>query len=262
MASKLTPCLGRKQISARNQSEAVMRSVLRTYAKTANQRLRELEKTGFHEGSAAYRQIRDFWHDNRSFMDTTKSGEIKFRTNTRGMTKEQLRQELLELDTFLFRAKTSTVKGTQEHYKKIKESIGTQKEDRPKSQELMDFFNNMSMKEFTQFWGNVNIKQMIKAYGSEVVMEMITEAQDKGLNMGRLDELFNQILNEDVKELPIKQIKEFIRRSSKTGENKRARKWLSHVAESLEEPSEMLSTNPADYDNDFLSVDPIEDIPF
>ena len=93
MSSKLTPRLNRKQITARNQSEEIMRSVIRTYAKTANQRLRQLESDNLHETSPAYRQIRSFFNDDRGFMDTTKSGEMKFKTNLRGMTKEELRKE-------------------------------------------------------------------------------------------------------------------------------------------------------------------------
>ena len=280
--AKLTPRLNRFQISARNQSEAVMRSVLRTYAKTANQRLRQLESDNLSSTSPAYRQIKSYWEDERSFMDTTKgsvvrgkktaAGLMKFRTNTKGMTKEQLRQELLELDTFLFRAKTSTSAGTKSHYEKIKESIGKQNENDSKSQAVMDFFNNMSMKEFSQFWEYTNMSQIIKAYGSDVMVELITAGKDKEFNLAKMDELFADILNDENKKIPITDLIDFVRKSAKGKSNKRASKMLHHKADLLsnrgpslradQDMSEFMNP-PVLEDNPILTVDnPIEDIPF
>lgn len=252
MSNKLTPRLNRKQITARNQSEEVMRSVIRTYAKTANQRLRQLESDNLHETSPAYRQIRSFFNDDRGFMDTTKSGEMKFRTNLRGMTKEDLRKELLELDTFLFRAKTSTSSGTKSHYEKIKESIGTQKTDKSKSQEVIDYFNKMSMDEFSDFWAYKNMSQMFKIYGSDTVIQLISEGEEKKFDLGRMNELFTDILNEGTEALPIDEIKEFVKRSSKSKANKRAKKWLHNIAEPTEvEPESDFLT----LDNDVMEED-------
>ena len=279
---KLKPRLNRSQISARNQSEAVMRSVLRTYAKAANQRLRQLESDNLSSSSPAYRQIKSYWEDERSFMDTTKgnivrrkktvAGLMKFRTNTKGMTKEQLRQELLELDTFLFRAKTSTSAGTKSHYEKIKESIGKQNENDSKSQAVMDFFNNMSMKEFSQFWEYTNMSQIIKAYGSDVMVELITAGKDKEFNLAKMDELFADILNDENKKIPITDLIDFVRKSAKGKSNKRASKMLHHKADLLsnrgpslradQDMSEFMNPPVLD-DNPILTTDnPIEDIPF
>ena len=280
--AKLTPRLNRSQISARNQSEAVMRSVLRTYAKTANQRLRQLEADNLSGTSPAYRQIKSYWEDERSFMDTTKgsivrgkktaAGLMKFRTNTKGMNKEQLRQELLELDTFLFRAKTSTSAGTKSHYEKIKESIGKQNENDSKSQAVMDFFNNMSMKEFSQFWEYTNMSQIIKAYGSDVMVELITAGKDKEFNLAKMDELFADILNDENKKIPITDLIDFVRKSAKGKSNKRASKMLHHKADLLsnrgpslradQDMSEFMNP-PVLEDNPILTVDnPMQDIPF
>ena len=248
MSSKLTPRLNRKQITARNQSEEIMRSVIRTYAKTANQRLRQLESDNLHETSPAYRQIRSFFNDDRGFMDTTKSGEMKFKTNLRGMTKEELRKELLELDTFLFRAKTSTSAGTKSHYEKIKESIGKQNESGSKSSEVMDYFNKMNMDEFSDFWSYKNMSQMFKIYGSDTVIQLISEGEGKQFDLDRMNELFTDILNEGTEALPIDDIKEFVKRSSKSKANKRAKKWLHNIAGDDKD-------NPKEEDNPILTVD-------
>lgn len=282
--AKLTPRLNRSQISARNQSEAVMRSVLRTYAKVANQRLRQLEKDNLHDTSSAYRQIKSYWEDDRSFMDTTKgrvnkktgiregAGLIKFKTNFRGMNKEQLRQELLELDTFLFRAKTSTSAGVKSHYEKIKESIGKQNKDDSKSQAVMDFFNNMSMKEFSQFWEYTNMSQLIKAYGSDTMVELIEAGKDKEFNLAKMNELFADILNDENKKIPITDLIDFVRKSAKGKSNKRASKMLHHKADILskkgpslreDQPMSDFMNPPVLDDNPILTVDnPMEDIPF
>lgn len=258
MSSKLTPRLTRHQISARNQSEEVMRSTLRTYAKTANQRLRQLESDNLHESSPAYRQIRSFYHDNRSFMSSTKSGEMKFRTSFKGMTKDQLRQELLELDTFLFRAKTSTSSGTKSHYEKIKESIGRQNDNSTKSQEVMDYFNNMDMEEFTDFWSYKNMSKMFKIYGSDTVIQLISSGDDRDFDLSRMNELFSDILNERTEEVPIDDLKEFVKRSSKGKSNKRAKKWLHNVAspdfenEQRVNPVLTVDNNVMEEDNPFL----------
>lgn len=280
--AKLTPRLNRSQISARNQSEVVMRSVLRTYAKVANQRLRQLESDNLSSSSPAYRQIKSYWEDERSFMDTTKgnivrgkktaAGLMKFRTNTKGMNKEQLRQELLELDTFLFRAKTSTSAGVKSHYEKIKESIGKQNENDSKSQAVMDFFNNMSMKEFSQFWEYTNMSQLIKAYGSDVMVELITAGKDREFNLSKMNELFADILNDENKKIPITDLIDFVRKSAKGKSNKRASKMLHHKADLLSNKGPSLRADqdmsefmnpPVLEDNPVLTVDnPMEDIPF
>lgn len=280
--AKLTPRLNRSQISARNQSESVMRSVLRTYAKVANQRLRQLESDNLSSSSPAYRQIKSYWEDDRSFMDTTKgnivrgkktaAGLMKFRTNTKGMNKEQLRQELLELDTFLFRAKTSTSAGVKSHYEKIKESIGKQNESDNKSQAVMDFFNQMSMKEFSQFWEYTNMSQLIKAYGSDTMVELIEAGKDKEFNLAKMDELFADILNDENKKIPITDLIDFVKKSAKGKSNKRASKMLHHKADILskkgpslreDQPMSDFMNPPVLEDNPILTVDnPMEDIPF
>jgi hypothetical protein len=191
-------------------------------------------------------------------MDTTKAGEMKFKTNLRGMTKEELRKELLELDTFLFRAKTSTSAGTKSHYEKIKESIGSQNESGSKSSEVMDFFNRMNMDEFSDFWSYKNMSQMFKIYGSDTVIQLISEGEGKKFDLDRMNELFTDILNESTEALPIDDIKDFVKKSSKSKANKRAKKWLHNIAGNDKD-------NPKEEDNPILTVDnnPMEeDNPF
>ena len=179
-------------------SDEEIRQAIRSYAKTANQRLRELEKQGLAQSSNAWRQAKEFADADRTFMDVTGAGEIKFRTNLRKMNRTELQQELNELYTFVFRAKTSTVKGTREHYKKIKSYWNSDRAREDKRKEVREFFAGMSMEEFSEFWDYKSMALMIKRYGSDTVIQLIETSKDNpDLDMDRLDEVFADILNEN-----------------------------------------------------------------
>ena len=204
--------MSRRSIAQRNISEDKLRELVSDYSKTANRRLRSLEKSGVENASAAYRQIRTYSRDNREFMGTTKNGEFKFRTDVSKMDKETLQREALELDTFIFRAKTSTVKGVKDQYKRIKEAIGRQDINDTKTQRVMDYFNKMSMEEFNEFWENQSMSVMIDMYGSDEVVKLIKEGEDKGIDLEKMDELFTNILNKKAKTRAITDLENMIRK--------------------------------------------------
>lgn len=204
--------MSRISISHRNTSEDTLRKLVSDYAKTANKRLRNLEKAKVQNASAAYRQIRTYSRDNRTFMGTTKNGEFKFRTDVKKMDKETLQREAMELDTFLFRARTSTVKGVKDQYKKIKEAIGRQDINDTKTQRVMDYFNDMSMEEFNEFWENQSMSVMIEMYGSDEVVKLIQEGEDKGIDLEKMNELFTNILNKKAKTHAITDLENAIRK--------------------------------------------------
>lgn len=204
--------MSRQSISRRNIGEDKLRKLVSDYAKTANKRLRNLEKAKVQNASAAYRQIRTYSRDNRSFMGTTKNGEFKFRTDVKKMDKETLQREAMELDTFLFRARTSTVKGVKDQYKKIKEAIGRQDINDTKTQRVMDYFNDMSMEEFNEFWENQSMSVMIEMYGSDEVVKLIQEGEDKGIDLEKMNELFTNIVNKKAKTHTITELENAIRK--------------------------------------------------
>lgn len=204
--------MSRQSISRRNIGEDKLRQLVSDYAKAANQRLRNLEKAGVQNASAAYRQIRTYSRDSREFMGTTKKGEFKFRTDVKKMDKETLQREAMELDTFLFRAKTSTVKGVKDQYKRIKEAIGRQDINDTKTQRVMDYFNNMSMEEFNEFWENQSMSVMIEMYGSDEVVKLIKEGEDKGIDLEKMNELFTNIVNNNAKTKAIRDLENAIRK--------------------------------------------------
>ena len=210
--SSKTKIMSRQQISSRDIGEDKLRELVSDYAKAANRRLRSLEKGNVQEASAAYRQIRTFSRDNREFMGTTKKGEFKFRTDVTKMDTETLRREAMELDTFLFRSKTSTVKGVKALYREIKKKVESQNAEGTKEQWVMDYFKNMSMEDFNQFWENQSMSEIVEAYGSDEVVRLIQEGEDKGLDLEKMHELLLNIYNKHQKSISIKKLEDSIRK--------------------------------------------------
>lgn len=197
----LTPRASLHQIGYQKADIEMLKRLLRTYSKTANQRLRELEKQGLEMQSNAWKAIRDYAYDSADFIAYDSKGRFKFKTNTRGMTREQLQEEVKQLHKFLFEAKTSTVKGTKAHYEKIRESIGKSKKTKrgqTKSKRLRDFFGNMSDLEFAEFWSYANIEKVMKMYGSEVGVLIVTEGLEKFGSLSNLDNFLASVLNSSV----------------------------------------------------------------
>ncbi len=153
-------------------------------SKTANQRLRQIEKAGLTRASNAYRYIEGRAYDEEPYMDKTKNGEMKFRTNYRDTTLNSLREQMGELQEFLFKSKTSTVSGVKNKYLKGYE---TAKQNNP------DLFGNMTFDEFGDLWNTFNMKQIIKMYGSDIAVKFINEAESQGLSQDDINEIMSSI---------------------------------------------------------------------
>lgn len=183
----------RQQIS--HMKEDQLRSVIRSYAKTANQRLRELEKQGLSKASNAHRYVTNQYNLGDKIYSTDSSGRAKFNTNLRKVDLETLRREALELDTFLHQAKTSSVKGTRNMYQKTLNEL--QRNDNPL---VAKFFKNMSIDDMGEFWENATTKQWIKMYGSEVVIEIYQKVLDNNSSVSDfrdVAEIMKNIVLED-----------------------------------------------------------------
>ena len=150
----------RRKIGQKEQKQR-----LRNDIKRANQRLRQLEHSGY-TNSPAYRHIlnRAFYNDaNISF---TKNGEIKFNTNLRNISPDQL-DVLNSLVKGFLSKKTSTVGGVKSMmsnvfsgYNKKLESIG------------MDTVDD---KDFLYVWDSAQAKALKEMYGSEQANVLINK---------------------------------------------------------------------------------------
>lgn len=203
MASQLTPRLSLKQIENPNVSLDKLRLTLNVYSRTANTRLRALEKAGL-TSSPAYRQIKDFARDGREFIGTTKHGEFKFSTRTTGRSREDIQKELIQLHKFLFEAKTSTTAGEKKRRKLIKKSNEKIRED--KSANWAGKVKKMSDEEFEQFWDYANLKRFYDLFGSDntaTLMDIAAENPNIKGDMKLLDKIIGELEEAAIKGLQI-----------------------------------------------------------
>lgn len=166
----------REAIKARRGDIA---SDVATMAKRANQRLRELEKRGLTEASHAYRYVERLEFDADSATAHDKKGRIKWNTNTRGKSYQQLQHEKAELERFLNQAKTSTVRGTLAQFEKGYQTYaekaataGRQAVDRST---------------YGDIWRMRNIKRAKEIYGSSETIRIVERAQARGLSIEEID---------------------------------------------------------------------------
>ena len=152
---------------SRSQLEVAVESL----AKTANQRLRELEKSRggvrYSEHSSAYAYVEKLAFDKgkvrkgdeykRAFIEGTKAEKPKFSRKVKKMDEATLRAELEVLQNFLT-AKTTTVTGTKEHlertYKLFKDKVLGEE-------------SKLSQEQYQGFWDDALIKNAMSLfYGS------------------------------------------------------------------------------------------------
>lgn len=148
---------------------------LRTLAKRANQRLRQLEKSGVTQASKAYGRI-ELWSykGSKEFLSTTHKGQFKFKTSTKNRTTNQLKAEVRQLNIFLGNqpveingqvhfVSSSTVSGINkmynQSYKSFKKSTGF-------TGTYTEYTNLISEDAFS--WA-------VRNYGSERVINMSNE---------------------------------------------------------------------------------------
>ena len=109
-----------------------------------------------------------------------------------------IRAELLRLDTFLFRAHTSTVKGAKTARVKIREATVNQTRSGTKSKRVSDFFSGMSDDQFDEFWDYENLKRLIDIYGTDEAVRIIEAASDNpaiGSDPKQIDRVIAELLD-------------------------------------------------------------------
>ena len=193
------PTLSPQQINSPKISIEKLQKALEVEAKKANTRLRSIEKSGLAKQSKAYGAIRNYGMDNRQFIKTDKTGNLRFNRSIKGRTREELQEELNQLHEFLYKSKTSTVKGIKQNKKRIKEATARQNATGTKSQAVQDFFNNMSEEEFEHFWEMKNIKRLYDMVGSDETVRIIELAKNNkyiGEDQELLDIALGEILTD------------------------------------------------------------------
>ena len=138
---------------------------LRNDIKRANQRLRQIEKSGY-TNSPSYRYILNKAYYKDPNISFTKHGEIKFNTNLRNLSQPQL-DELNSLVHVFLSKQTSTVSGV----KTMMKNVFTGYNEKLQSLGLDDIED----KDFLYVWDSAQAKALKEMYGSEQANVLINK---------------------------------------------------------------------------------------
>lgn len=182
------------QVASKERRSDLAKDIARM-AKTANQRLRELEKRNLTKSSNAYRYVERLSYDKDSATATDSKGRFKFSTSQRGKSYAQMQHEKAELERFLYEAKTSTVKGTIALYEKGYATYVSKAEERNKM--LMSSGSApipiLSRDDYGDMWRMRNMKKLANMYGSKEAIKMVSEQKEDGLSMEEIDNFLDEV---------------------------------------------------------------------
>lgn len=190
-------------------TEKELKAGIQSLAKTANQRLRQLEKSNKATSSPAYKYIerlafdasktKGTGSDKYSFIGETKWGEIKFNTATTKMSQSQLRQEFSFLQRFL-NTKTSTVTGVK---KNIEESLDKFKKQYEKAT------GSKIGNDAVALWSDSLFKHFSEIYGSDEAENFMQQIDSANLSISEVHEILRKSgfsLNTGYDEVPLSTI--------------------------------------------------------
>ena len=159
-----------------------LRNEVDTKAKRANQRLRQLEKSGIDESSRAYQVTARNVYDGLPGYVTTRAGNIAFDRRFKSKTIEDLEKELKELDKFLDQGTihTSTVRGYKESLRKSFEGYKRSTGDKDITfSEYQQMFGDEQNRNF----GYMNVRAMQKVPGA--TQKLVQKEIDKAVKEQR-----------------------------------------------------------------------------
>lgn len=174
---------------------------IKTKAKKANQRLRELEKRGLTNSSVSYNDVQQLVFDNKNYMSFTDKGEIKFNTALSGRDETELKEELRKIDKFL-NAKTSTKSGIDRAFKNQYESYI---EKYPEQ--------NLSFDEFNSIYSSALIKSFLDIYQSDELTHILDNTISNSID--DIERVLRNVGFTGKEEIPLKKIKEEFEKQNK-----------------------------------------------
>lgn len=157
-------------MQARKERRRELNKLASKLANTANSRLRALEERGLQNGSNAYRYIEKLHFDKDNATATDSKGRMKFNTNFRGLTYQQIQGRLAEIQRFL-NAPTSKISGVKKKYYKGWKSYSKKSNEKTGG-------SNISFADFTDIMRNEKIRNSKKMFGSDVIMRVIKHVSD------------------------------------------------------------------------------------
>ena len=149
-------------------------------AKRANQRLRQLEKSGVSEMSSAYRSLMAKAYDQRDAMKLSKTGKPVFRRDYTHMSTAELAQLASSLEDFM-NLKTTTVRATKSAAERSYQTFAERQKERGETP--------LSKQEYKNLWTS----SATKTFGYEKVMRI---AKKTGANMKRIEKALAKSVEE------------------------------------------------------------------
>lgn len=139
---------------------------VKVLTKRANQRLRQLEKSGVSQQSKAYRYVERLVFDKQinNIVDVTNKGEPKFKTSFSNLSNRQLQQQLREVETFL-QAKTSTVRSVKKAYEKAYKTYSRLYNDNLTFEEYSNLFDESSLAWYSKTYGSKELNKLVLEQG-------------------------------------------------------------------------------------------------
>lgn len=145
-------------------TKSAMQNLTKDKTRRANQRLRNLEKSGLSESSNAYRYIKRLSYDDNSIVSFTSTGKIKFRTDIKNMSEKEIKKQLSYLDSFLT-AKTSTVGGVNRKYKSAYNTFKTFTNLDITYNDFIDMYDNQLLIDYQKIYGSATMQNLVSEVG-------------------------------------------------------------------------------------------------
>lgn len=187
------------------QDVELLRQV-RALTKRANQRLRQLERSGVVQQSRAYRYVKRLVFDKQIYdvVDLTNKGEPKFKTSYSKMNNRQLKRQIREIETFL-QAKTSTVGGVRQAYEKAYKTYSRIYNDNLTFEEYSNLFDETNLKWYSNTYGSKELNKLVSQYGEDKAIIIASRVKqtyedrkrstgiDKDLSFEEISQIINDL---------------------------------------------------------------------
>lgn len=183
---------------------------VKVLTKRANQRLRQLEKSGVSQQSKAYRYVKRLVFDKQinNIVDVTNKGEPKFKTSFSNLSNRQLKQQLREVETFL-QAKTSTVRSVKKAYEKAYKTYSRLYNDNLTFEEYSNLFDESSLAWYSKTYGSKELNKLVLEQGenkSIIIANRVKQTYedrkkltgvDKDISLEEIEKIKNDLFRGD-----------------------------------------------------------------
>ena len=191
------------EMQARKERKRELSQIASKMASTANKRLRALEEKGLANASNAYRYIEKLHFDKDSATATDAQGRMKFNTNFRGLTYQEVQHRIGEITRFL-EAQTSTVSGVNAKYKRGFETYRER------------YGADISYAEFTDLMRNDTMKRLKGQFSSAVINRIIDHMKATGETAKQAMDRFKDV---DIENSDIEEFEEILDENTPWSEN-------------------------------------------